>query len=77
MTDYAHIRLESHGHVALATMDRPGKLNALNGALRDDLLRLAADVRAEDEVRALVIIGAGRGFCSGVDLSGGPSADAG
>jgi enoyl-CoA hydratase/carnithine racemase len=70
MTDYAHIRLESHGHVALATLDRPGKLNALNGALRDDILRLAADVRADDEVRVLVITGAGRGFCSGADLTG-------
>ncbi len=77
MTDYAHIRLETRGHVAIATMDRPEKLNALNAALRDDLIRLAADIRAEDEVRALVITGAGRGFCSGVDLSGArPDADA-
>ncbi|HEY3976132.1 MAG TPA: enoyl-CoA hydratase/isomerase family protein [Streptosporangiaceae bacterium] len=75
MTDYAHIRLESHGHVALATLDRPGKLNALNGALRDDILHLAQDVRSDDEVRVLVITGAGRGFCSGADLTGGPRAE--
>ncbi|HMH93933.1 MAG TPA: enoyl-CoA hydratase/isomerase family protein [Streptosporangiaceae bacterium] len=72
MTDYAHVRLESHGHVALATLDRPDKLNALNGGLRDDILRLAQDVRDDDEVRVLVITGAGRGFCSGADLTGGP-----
>jgi 2-(1,2-epoxy-1,2-dihydrophenyl)acetyl-CoA isomerase len=77
MTDYAHIRLETRGHVAIATLDRPEKLNALNAALRDDLIRLAADIRADDETRALVITGAGRGFCSGVDLSGArPAADA-
>jgi enoyl-CoA hydratase/carnithine racemase len=70
MTDYAHIRLESHGHVALATLDRPEKLNALNAGLRDDILQLAADIRADDEVRVLVITGAGRGFCSGADLTG-------
>jgi 2-(1,2-epoxy-1,2-dihydrophenyl)acetyl-CoA isomerase len=70
MTDYAHIRLESRGHVALATLDRPDKLNALNGALRDDILRLAQDIRADDEVRVLVITGAGQGFCSGADLTG-------
>jgi 2-(1,2-epoxy-1,2-dihydrophenyl)acetyl-CoA isomerase len=77
MTDYAHIRLETRGHVAIATLDRPEKLNALNAALRDDLIRLAADIRADDETRALVLTGAGRGFCSGVDLSGSrPAADA-
>jgi enoyl-CoA hydratase/carnithine racemase len=70
MTDYAHIRLESHGHVALATLDRPEKLNALNAGLRDDILHLARDIRDDDEVRVLVITGAGRGFCSGADLTG-------
>jgi 2-(1,2-epoxy-1,2-dihydrophenyl)acetyl-CoA isomerase len=71
MTDYAHIRLESHGHVALATLDRPAKLNALNAGLRDDILRLTEDIRADDEVRVLIITGAGRGFCSGADLTAG------
>ena len=72
MTDYAHIRLKVEDHVALATLDRPGKLNALNGALREDILHLAADIRGDDEVRVLVVTGAGRGFCSGADLTGGP-----
>jgi 2-(1,2-epoxy-1,2-dihydrophenyl)acetyl-CoA isomerase len=70
VTDYAHVRLESHGHVAIATLDRPEKLNALNGDLRADILRLAEEIRDDDEVRVLVITGAGRGFCSGVDLTG-------
>jgi 2-(1,2-epoxy-1,2-dihydrophenyl)acetyl-CoA isomerase len=71
MTDYAHIRLKVEEHVALATLDRPEKLNALNGALRADILHLAADMRDDDEVRVLVITGAGRGFCSGADLTSG------
>jgi 2-(1,2-epoxy-1,2-dihydrophenyl)acetyl-CoA isomerase len=71
MTEYAHIRLKVEDHVALATLDRPEKLNALNGALRDDILHLAADIRDDDDVRVLVITGAGRGFCSGADLTGG------
>jgi 2-(1,2-epoxy-1,2-dihydrophenyl)acetyl-CoA isomerase len=70
MTDYAHISLQAQGHVALATLDRPEKLNALNAALRDDILRLAQDVRDDDDVWVLVITGAGRGFCSGADLTG-------
>jgi 2-(1,2-epoxy-1,2-dihydrophenyl)acetyl-CoA isomerase len=70
MSDYAHLRLESHGHVALATLDRPDRLNALNAGLRDDILRLAQDVRDDDGTWVLVITGAGRGFCSGADLSG-------
>jgi 2-(1,2-epoxy-1,2-dihydrophenyl)acetyl-CoA isomerase len=75
MTDYAHIRLDFHGYVALATLDRPERLNALNAALRADILRLAEDIRAEDEVRVLVITGAGEGFCSGADLRGAARAE--
>ena len=67
---YAHIRLEVRDHVAVATLDRAEKLNALNAELRDDILVLAEDIRNEDEIRVLVITGEGRGFCSGADLSG-------
>jgi 2-(1,2-epoxy-1,2-dihydrophenyl)acetyl-CoA isomerase len=69
---YAHIRFEVRDHVAVATLDRPEVLNALNAELRDDILALANDVRNDDEIRVLVITGAGRGFCSGADLSGAP-----
>lgn len=68
---YAHIRLDVHDHIALATLDRPEVLNALDAELRDDVLRLADDVRADDDIRVLVVTGEGRGFCSGADLSRG------
>ncbi len=62
--------LERDGHVAVATLNRPEKLNALSGALSADLLEMSRELNADDEVWAVVITGAGRGFCSGVDLGG-------
>ncbi len=56
-------------HVAVLTLNRPEKLNALNGELRDAMLAACADAQADDDVRAVVFTGAGRGFCSGADLT--------
>jgi 2-(1,2-epoxy-1,2-dihydrophenyl)acetyl-CoA isomerase len=69
--DYSTITVERHEHVGVATLNRPDKLNALNTALRADLLSLAADVQQDDDLRVLVLTGAGRGFCSGADMSDG------
>ena len=59
---------ERVGDVGVITLNRPEKLNALNRALMEDF---EAAVRAteEDGVRALLLTGAGRGFCSGADLT--------
>ena len=70
MTDAA-LLLEKTEHVAVLTLNRPQKLNALNGELRDAMLDAIADVQGDDQVRAVVFTGAGRGFCSGADLTGG------
>lgn len=70
MTDAA-LLLEKTEHVAVLTLNRPQKLNALNGELRDAMLDAVADVKADDTVRAVIFTGAGRGFCSGADLTGG------
>ncbi|MCY4014287.1 MAG: enoyl-CoA hydratase/isomerase family protein [Gammaproteobacteria bacterium] len=70
MTDAA-LLVEKTEHVAVLTLNRPQKLNALNGELRDAMLDAIADVKADDTVRAVIFTGAGRGFCSGADLTGG------
>src|SRR3954468_3657685 len=54
--------------VALLTMDRPERLNALNRELVEDLHMALDDVAADQTVRVVVLTGAGRGFCAGLDL---------
>jgi methylglutaconyl-CoA hydratase len=56
-------------HVALVTLNRPEKRNALNDALVGGLKNALRDADARDEVRAILITGAGADFCSGADLS--------
>ncbi|GAA2319717.1 2-(1,2-epoxy-1,2-dihydrophenyl)acetyl-CoA isomerase PaaG [Streptomyces hawaiiensis] len=57
-------------HVLSVTLNRPESLNALTPGQREDVIRLLAEASATAEVRAVVITGAGRGFCSGADLRG-------
>ena len=66
--------MEKADHVAVLTLNRPAKLNALDATLRDAMLAAVADVQADDDIRAVVFTGAGRGFCSGADLSAGDEA---
>lgn len=68
MTDEPLVRYEVTDGVALITLNRPDRLNALVPGMGDvyaGLLRRADD---DPEVRAIVVTGAGRGFCSGADL---------
>jgi 2-(1,2-epoxy-1,2-dihydrophenyl)acetyl-CoA isomerase len=60
---------EQKGGVLIITLDRPATLNALNRALLLDLLRAFELAATDDSVRCVVLTGAGRGFCSGADLS--------
>ena len=66
--------MEKADHVAVLTLNRPAKLNALDATLRDAMLAAVADVQTDDDIRAVVFTGAGRGFCSGADLSAGDEA---
>ena len=66
---YAGFRWEVADGVGTVTLDRPEKLNALTFGIYDELVRLFAEVGAEDAVRAVVIRGAGRAFCSGGDVN--------
>ncbi len=53
------------------TLHRPDRLNALSRQMGDELLDVIEHVDANDEIRAVIVTGAGRGFCAGADLSGG------
>lgn len=55
--------------VATITLNRPDRLNAFNGAMRNELLELFDEIDADDQVRAVIVTGAGGNFCAGADLS--------
>ncbi len=64
-------------HVATITLNRPDRLNAFTHPMADEIIAAFDATDADDEVRAVVVTGAGRGFCAGADLAGtGDSADA-
>ena len=57
-------------------LNRPDKLNAINGALREALTAAIEDAAADERIRVVAIAGAGRAFCSGYDLGEGQPTDA-
>lgn len=57
--------------VMVVTLDDPERYNALSSAMVSELKAVFADVRADRHVRAVIINGAGRGFCSGANMAGG------
>ena len=59
--------------VATITLNRPDKLNAFNARMMVELIEAFDLTDGADEVRAVIVTGAGRGFCAGADLSGGRS----
>ena len=63
--------------VATITLNRPEAKNALSVPMRDALLRIVRECRASDDVRALLITGAGGAFCAGMDLGASSAARAG
>jgi enoyl-CoA hydratase/carnithine racemase len=60
---------ERRGAVLVLTLNRPDRLNAWNDALEDEYFALLDAAEADPEVRAVVLTGAGRGFCAGADFA--------
>jgi len=70
------IEIKTENEVAWITLNRPEQRNAVNAEMRDELIAAFTDARTNPTIRALVITGSGKGFCTGADLSGprqGPS----
>ena len=64
------IRLERPAEgVAVATLDRPGRLNAMTMVMFAELEQLALDLGEQDDLRVLIVTGAGTAFCAGYDLA--------
>ena len=63
--------LRREGGVAMVTLNRPGRLNALTPSLMAELLRTVSAVAEDADVGCVVLTGAGRGFCAGGDLKDG------
>lgn len=70
MADLQSVLYDKQDGIAYLTLNRPDRLNAYNLAMRDDLSEILPAARDDDEVRVVVLRGAGdRAFCAGADLS--------
>lgn len=70
MADYSFstIRVDREGHLLWVTLNRP-PLNAIDGVMHDELVRLMAMLKLETEARVILLTGAGRAFCAGGDFA--------
>src|SRR4051795_10704166 len=69
--EYEQIQYDVAENIATITMNRPEQLNAFTGRMMNEMIDAFDQSDADDDVRAVIVTGAGRGFCAGADLSGG------
>jgi enoyl-CoA hydratase/carnithine racemase/acyl dehydratase len=63
------VLFKKEGDIAIVTLNRPEKYNAVNDDLVNGINESIAKVQKDDSIRAMVITGAGKGFCSGADMN--------
>ncbi len=68
--NYEDLLLEKEGAITTLTLNVPEKLNALTQKMKVNLPLAVDEIAKDDEVRVIIVTGAGRGFCSGADVSG-------
>ena len=69
-SDYKTLSIDARTDgVVVVTLNRPDRLNAFDGVMREEIRKMLRQIRDDDAARAMVLTGAGRGFCSGADLS--------
>jgi len=68
---YEQILYEVKDHILTLTLNRPDKLNALTPLMRKELIGAFDRADADDQIRAIIVTGAGRAFCAGADLGTG------
>ena len=66
---YENLLVEKKNHVAILTLNRPEKLNAMNLQLKKDIHRALDELEADDDVRVVIMTGAGRAFSTGFDFN--------
>ncbi len=71
MADYTEILYDVDEHIATITLHRPEKLNAFTGTMMNEMIAAFDAADADDDVRAVIITGAGRAYCAGADLGRG------
>jgi 2-(1,2-epoxy-1,2-dihydrophenyl)acetyl-CoA isomerase len=64
-----NVRLEKDASIAVLTLDRPDRLNAMNDPMWEALCEHLGTIAADQEIRAVILTGAGRAFCSGGDVT--------
>lgn len=69
MGDYGSLLWSTEGHVATITLNRPEKKNAMSAVMFSELRAVFERAADDDEVRCVIVTGAGDSFCSGADLS--------
>lgn len=72
--EYEQILYETRDNILTLTLNRPDRLNAFNATMRAELIDAFDRANADDEIRAIIVTGAGRAFCAGADLGAGGQA---
>ncbi|MDD4875603.1 MAG: enoyl-CoA hydratase/isomerase family protein [Dehalococcoidales bacterium] len=68
MDIYEDLLLEKRNGIATITLNAPDKMNAFTSSMRENIPLAVDDIAKDDEVKAVIVTGAGRAFCAGGDV---------